>query len=73
MLGSVFGTVERHDSTAELALTESAPVAAYLRSMTPVQQLPDPGAAVATAVGAIPFGPDGVFRVRTHCGCLIAS
>ena len=73
MLGSVFSTVQRHDFTGELALTGSAPVAAYLRSMTPVQQLPDPDAAVATAVRAIPFGPDGLFRVRTHCGCLIAS
>jgi SAM-dependent methyltransferase len=73
MLTAVFGLVERHDFTAELALTDSAPVAAFIRSMTPVQQLPDPAAAVATAVGAIPFGPDGVFRVRTHSGCLIAS
>ncbi len=73
MLTAVFGFVERHDFTAELALTDSAPVAAYIRSMTPVQELPDPGAAVAMAIGAIPFGPDGVFRVRTHSGCLIAS
>jgi ubiquinone/menaquinone biosynthesis C-methylase UbiE len=73
LLGSIFGSVERHDFTAELALTDSAPVAAYISSMTPVQELPDPGAAVAAAVAAIRFGPDGVFRVRTHCGCLIAS
>jgi SAM-dependent methyltransferase len=72
MLRSVFGWVERHDFTAELALTDAAPVAAYLRSMTPVQQLADPSAAVATAVRAIRFGPDGVFRVRTHSGCMIA-
>lgn len=73
MLSAVFASVERHDFSAELALTDSAPVAAYIRSMTPVQQLSDPGTAVARAVGAIPFGPDGVFRVRTHSGCLIAS
>ncbi|HEY7324174.1 MAG TPA: class I SAM-dependent methyltransferase [Streptosporangiaceae bacterium] len=73
MLTAVFGSVERHDFTAELALTDNGPVAAYIRSMTPVQQLPDPDAAVATAVAAIPRGPDGVFRVRTHTGCLIAS
>lgn len=73
MLSAAFGLVERHDFIAELALTDSAPVAAYIRSMTPVQQLPDPDAAVTAAVGAIAFGPDGVFRVRTHCGCLVAS
>ena len=73
MLSAVFGSVQRHDFTAELALTDSAPVAAYIRSMTPVQQLADPGPAVAKAVRAIRFGRDGVFRVRTHCGCLIAS
>jgi SAM-dependent methyltransferase len=73
MLRSVFGPVERHDFTAELALADSAPVAAYIGSMIPVQELPDPDGAVAAAVRAIPFGPDGVFRVRTHCGCLIAS
>jgi SAM-dependent methyltransferase len=73
MLRSVFGAVERHDFTAELALTDSVPVAAYIRSMTPVQELPDPDGAVAAAVQAIPFGPDGVFRVRTRSGCLIAT
>ncbi len=73
MLRSVFGAVERHDFTAELALTDSAPVAAYIRSMTPVQQLADPDGAVAAAVRTIPFGPDGAFRVRTHCGCLVAT
>jgi len=73
MLRSVFGSVERHDFTAELALTDREPVAAYIRSMTPVQQLADPGAAVAKAVRAIRFGRDGGIRVRTHCGCLIAS
>ncbi len=29
-------------------------------------------AQAAAAARAIPFGPDGVFRVRTHSGCLIA-
>lgn len=73
LMRSVFGRVERHDFTAELALTDSAPVAAYLRSMIPVQPLPDPDGAATTAVRAIPFGPDGVYRVRTHCGCLLAT
>lgn len=73
LLRSVFGRVKRHDFTAELVLTDSAPVAAYLRSMIPVQQLPDPDGAVTEAVRAIPFGPDGTYRVRTHCGCLLAT
>ena len=73
LLRSVFGRAERHDFTAQLALTDGAPVAAYLRSMTSVQELPDPDGAVARMVRAIPFGPDGVFRIRTHSGCLIAS
>jgi len=73
MLRSVFGAVARHDFTGELALTDSAPVTAYIRSMIPVQELPDRSDAVAAAVRAIPFGPDGVFRVRTHSGCLVAT
>jgi ubiquinone/menaquinone biosynthesis C-methylase UbiE len=73
MLRSVFGQVERYDFTAELMLTDSSPVAAYLRSTIPIQDVHDPGSAVAAAVRGIPFGPDGVFRVRTHCGCLVAS
>jgi SAM-dependent methyltransferase len=73
MLRSVFGPVERHDFTAELALTDGAPVAAYIHSMIPTQELADPDGAVAAAVRAIPFGPDAVFRVRTHSGCLVAS
>lgn len=73
MLRAVFGAVERHDFTGELALTDSAPVRSYLRSMVPVQELTDPDGAAAAAARAIPFGPDGVFRVRTHSGCLIAS
>lgn len=58
---------------AILVLTSRAPVAAYLRSLIPVQELPDPDEAVAGTMQAIPFGPDGVFRARTHCGCLIAT
>jgi SAM-dependent methyltransferase len=73
LLRSVFGIVERHDFSTELELTGSAPVSAYLSSMIPVQELPDPDRAVAAAVGAVPYGPDGVFRVRTHCGCLVAT
>lgn len=73
MLRSVFGQVERHDFTAELALTDGAPVASYIRSTLAVQGLPDPDGAVAAAAQATPFGPDGVFRVRTHSCCLVAT
>jgi ubiquinone/menaquinone biosynthesis C-methylase UbiE len=70
LLAGVFSSVQRHDFTAELLLTQAEPVAGYIASMQ-AQAMPDPDG-FARAVGArIPFGQDGTFRVRTHSGLLI--
>jgi SAM-dependent methyltransferase len=73
LLGSVFASVARHDFTAELMIPGPAPVTGYVRSMLPVQQLPDPEAVVTAVARRLPGAADGVFRVRTHSGCLICS
>jgi SAM-dependent methyltransferase len=73
LLGFVFASVARHDFTAELLIPGPAPLTRYVRSMRPIQQLSDPEA-VVTAVGSqLPSSAGGVFRVRTHSGCLICS
>lgn len=73
LLAAVFASVSRHDFTAELRLPGPEPVEAYLRSMIITQELPDPESFVAAVVSRIPAGQDGVFRVRTHSGCLVCS
>ena len=73
LLGSVFASVARHDFTAELLIPGPAPVTGYVRSMLPIQQLPDPEAVVTAVARRLPGAADGVFRVRTHSGCLVCS
>jgi SAM-dependent methyltransferase len=69
----VFGTVARHDFTAELVLSDPEPVEAYVRSTMTAQSVAEPEALVAAVRRRIPFGPDGTFRVTTHAGCLVCS
>jgi SAM-dependent methyltransferase len=71
LLANVFETVERHDFVAELVLPSPEPVARYIASMRSTQVMPDPAAFTAAAVAGIPFGADGIFRVKTHPGLLI--
>ena len=73
LLGSVFASVTRHDFAAELQIPGPDPVTGYVRSMLPIQQLPDPEAVVAAVASQLPGPADGVFRVRTRSGCLICS
>lgn len=72
LLSGVFTSVRRHDFAGELRLPGVAPVASYVASMW-AHTVPDPPAFVAAVTGQVPFGPDGVFRVRTHSGLLICQ
>jgi SAM-dependent methyltransferase len=71
LLGSVFGSVVRHDFAGELVLTAAEPVAGYVASLHATQSMPDPAGFTAGVAARVPFGPDGAFRVRTHCGLLV--
>ena len=73
LLGGVFGSVEWHDFSAELQLPAVQPVADYVASMRTTQAMPDPAAFVAAVTASVPVGPDGLFRIRTHCGLLICQ
>ncbi len=70
LLAGAFGSVERHDFTAQLLLPHAQPVADYVASMRTTQAMPDPAAFVAAVTASVPFGPDGLFRVTTHSGLL---
>jgi SAM-dependent methyltransferase len=73
LLASEFTSITRHDFTGELLIPGPQPVEDYARSMVIIHDLPDPGA-FATAVGQlVPTDDQGVFRVRTHSGCLVCS
>jgi SAM-dependent methyltransferase len=72
LLSGVFHSVRRHDFVSELRLPGAEPVASYVASMR-AHAAPDPAAFVAAVTGRVPFGPDGVFRVRTHPGLLICQ
>ncbi|HUB41183.1 MAG TPA: methyltransferase domain-containing protein [Streptosporangiaceae bacterium] len=70
LLSGVFTSVQRHDFIGELKLPGAEPVASYVASMR-THALADPAAFVAAVTERVPFGPDGVFRVRTHAGLLV--
>lgn len=70
LLAREFTSVTRHDFTGELLIPGPQLVEDYVRSLTITQNLPDPDA-FAAAVGH--RVPAGVFRVRTHTGCLVCS
>jgi ubiquinone/menaquinone biosynthesis C-methylase UbiE len=70
LLAEAFSSVEQHDFDAELLLPGAEPVAGYVASMR-AHAMPDPEGFTQAVCARIPFGPDGTFRVRTHCGLLI--
>lgn len=72
LLSGVFTSVRRHDFIGELRLPGVEPVASYVASMR-AHVVPDPAAFVAAITRRVPFGPDGIFRVRTHAGLLICQ
>jgi SAM-dependent methyltransferase len=71
LLAGVFSSVEVYDFAAELRLPGIEPVAGYVASMRTTQAMPDPAAFAAAVAARVRFGPDGLFRVRTHSGVLI--
>jgi SAM-dependent methyltransferase len=73
LLAPYFGSVTRHDFAGELLLPGPEAAADYLRSMFVVQPLAEPEDFVAAVLSRIQAGLDGLFRVRTHSGCLVCS
>ena len=71
LLAREFTSITRHDFTGELLIPGPQPVEDYVRSMPATQDLPDPGAFAAAVSRRIPTDDQGVFRVRTHSGCLV--
>lgn len=73
LLTAVFESVERHDFAGYLVLRDPQPIAAYVASMSPVLGLGPDSPLPAAVASMAPFGADGSFRVRAHCGVLICS
>lgn len=71
LLARVFASVVRHDFVGELMLPSPQPVADYVRSMIVSQNVPEPDRLVAAVTSRFPR--DGMFRVRTHSGCLVCA
>ena len=68
LLGSVFGTVTRHDFVSAV-LPPPAAIAAYVHSRSESQQLPDAEPLVARVLSLLfPHGP--CLPITTHCGIL---
>jgi SAM-dependent methyltransferase len=78
LLRTVFSSVTRHDFAGELLIPEVEPIEAYVRSMSRAQALADPAPLIEAVLAKNPNapirnGPDGLFRVRTHAGCLVCG
>jgi SAM-dependent methyltransferase len=71
LLAGVFGTVQRHDFGAELAVPGPGPVLDYIRSMRFTQSLGDPELLVAAAARRLRAAGDAVIRISTGTGCLV--
>jgi SAM-dependent methyltransferase len=71
LLGREFRTVIRHDFVAELRIPGPGPVEDYVRSLNVAHQLADPGQLAAAVARLVRLESAGVFRIRTHSGCLI--
>ena len=73
LLASEFTSITRHDFTGELLIPRPGPVEDYVRSMAITQDLTGPVAFAAAVGSLVPSNDQGVFRVRTHSGCLVCS
>jgi len=73
LLAGSFGSVTRHDFTAELVVPDPGPLARYVLSTRVAQYVPEPGDLVASVLDRLSAGPDGNFHVGTHSGCLVCS
>jgi SAM-dependent methyltransferase len=68
LLAAEFTSITRHDFTSELHIPDRQPVEDYVRSMA-ISDLAEPDALIAAVAARTPAS--GIFRVRTHTGCLI--
>jgi hypothetical protein len=73
LLATEFRSVTRHDFVAELLVPGPDPVENYVRSMIATAQLPDPDTFIEAVIRNLRLGLPGNIRIRTHCGCLIAT
>ena len=73
LLSREFTSVIRHDFTGELVITGPQPVEDYVRSMGVTRDLPDPEAFISAVGRLVPRDDQGMFRIRTHSGCLVCS
>ena len=73
LLAEHFGSVTRHDFTAELVVPDPGPVAGYVLSTHVAQHAPEPEDLVAAVLDRLSTGPDGNFHISTHSGCLVCS
>jgi SAM-dependent methyltransferase len=75
LLSASFSSVTRHDFHAWLEVPAPEPVIDYIRSMRVTQNAPTPtpDSVVAAATERITATPDGLFRIRTHTGCLTGT
>ena len=73
LLAGCFGSVARHDFTAELVVPDPGPVAAYLLSTRYGRQVPDAQRLVSEVLSGLPTDGDGNFRITTHSGCLVCT
>lgn len=73
LLSASFTSVTRHDFHAWLEVPDPGPVLDYVRSMRVIQNAPAPGSVITAATNRITATPDGLFRIRTHTGCLTCT
>ena len=72
LLGTVFGTVTRHDFETSI-FPPPAAVAAYARSMSAPQRVPDSEPLIAHVLSILfPNGPSSL-PITTHCGILVCT
>jgi len=72
LVRGVFTSVTRHDFTAPLFPPPEA-VAAYVRSVSEVQRLPDPEPLVSRVLSVLlPNGRDGL-AITSHSGILVCA
>jgi ubiquinone/menaquinone biosynthesis C-methylase UbiE len=72
LLGTIFGSVMRHDFTSELSVPDPGPIESYARSvMNP--KVRANAHALATAVADRLRRSGKPFRIRTETGCLVCN
>jgi ubiquinone/menaquinone biosynthesis C-methylase UbiE len=73
LMAEHFGSITRHDFTAELVVPDPGPVADYVQSTRIAEHLPESDDLVTAVITRLGTAPDGSFHITTHSGCLICS